>query len=395
MEEDEGREKMQLDYFYGSSSEHFRFYQIPALLLEEECYRKLRDTAKLLYGVLLSQLSLSRKNGWIEPETGRVYIHYNLRYLAECLGHSTNTITRAMQDLCEAGLLRRRRRGRGLPDILYVMDFTTTARNTGEKTHKTEVDKADDVQEGINVRAGKQESANNNSSFVAMKDVEIDNTEISDRELSYKGKSQELNGEKRPDGDEEVSVTEIYQSILKEQINYSYLLKNNPLDAELIEEILSVMVDSFTTRRKYLRVNGGDRSVNEVQNRLKRIDASHIEYILRCMKESTKKIVNPPLFLLTALYNAPATINTYYNALAAHDMSHGFFADHSDGESPSAGNSRQEGEKDILGQGKTVGEIEKERKNMGQEDANRDADYDALEVFLLHREMQGDSDKGG
>ena len=52
---------MRLDYFYNTEGENFRFYQIPALLLEEEEYRGISDTAKILYGVLLSRLALSRK----------------------------------------------------------------------------------------------------------------------------------------------------------------------------------------------------------------------------------------------------------------------------------------------------------------------------------------------
>ena len=39
-----------LDYFYGSEGEQYRFYQIPAILLEDEEYKKISDTAKLLYG---------------------------------------------------------------------------------------------------------------------------------------------------------------------------------------------------------------------------------------------------------------------------------------------------------------------------------------------------------
>ena len=54
---------MRLDYFYNTEGENFRFYQIPALLLEEEEYRGISDTAKILYGVLLSRLALSRKKG--------------------------------------------------------------------------------------------------------------------------------------------------------------------------------------------------------------------------------------------------------------------------------------------------------------------------------------------
>ena len=62
-----------LDYFYGSEGEQYRFYQIPAILLEDEEYKKISDTAKLLYGILLSRLALSKKNNWIEKETNRVY----------------------------------------------------------------------------------------------------------------------------------------------------------------------------------------------------------------------------------------------------------------------------------------------------------------------------------
>ena len=50
-----------LDYFYGSEGEQYRFYQIPAILLEDEEYKKISDTAKLLYGILLSGLLCLKK----------------------------------------------------------------------------------------------------------------------------------------------------------------------------------------------------------------------------------------------------------------------------------------------------------------------------------------------
>ena len=59
-----------LDYFYGSEGEQYRFYQIPAILLEDEEYKKISDTAKLLYGILLSRLALSKKNNWIDFNCG-------------------------------------------------------------------------------------------------------------------------------------------------------------------------------------------------------------------------------------------------------------------------------------------------------------------------------------
>lgn len=104
---------MRLDYFYNTEGENFRFYQIPALLLEEEEYRGISDTAKILYGVLLSRLALSRKNSWIEKDTGRLYITYNLKQLVEKLGRSDRTISKAMKQLSEVGLIEKKKRGQG------------------------------------------------------------------------------------------------------------------------------------------------------------------------------------------------------------------------------------------------------------------------------------------
>lgn len=59
-----------LDYFYGSEGEQYRFYQIPAVLLEDDEYKKISDTAKILYGILLSRLAMSKKNNWIEEDYG-------------------------------------------------------------------------------------------------------------------------------------------------------------------------------------------------------------------------------------------------------------------------------------------------------------------------------------
>ena len=50
------------------------------------------------------------------------------------------------------------------------------------------------------------------------------------------------------------------------------------------------------------------------------LNYSHIEYVLFCLNRNTTKVGNIKAYLLTALYNAPATINSYYQAEVNHDM---------------------------------------------------------------------------
>ena len=51
-----------------------------------------------------------------------------------------------------------------------------------------------------------------------------------------------------------------------------------------------------------------------VKSKFLKLNHSHIEYVLECMKNSTAKIHNIRAYLLTALYHAPETIHHYYAA---------------------------------------------------------------------------------
>ena len=64
---------MTLDYFYGEQADQFTFYRIPKALFTEERFKPISAEAKILYGILLDRMSLSRRNGWLD-EQSRVFI---------------------------------------------------------------------------------------------------------------------------------------------------------------------------------------------------------------------------------------------------------------------------------------------------------------------------------
>ena len=59
------------DYFHGGESDHFAFFRMPKLLFTDPEFRSISTEAKMLYGLLLDRMELSRRNGWIDSE-GRV-----------------------------------------------------------------------------------------------------------------------------------------------------------------------------------------------------------------------------------------------------------------------------------------------------------------------------------
>lgn len=105
---------------------------------------------------------------------------------------------------------------------------------------------------------------------------------------------------------------------VKENIGYGQLRER--YDREVIDEILTLITDALCSTRTTLRIGGGEIPIEAVKDRFWQLEQSHIEYVLDRMMETTTKIRNIRGYLLTALYNAPATIGHFFQAEVQHDL---------------------------------------------------------------------------
>ena len=88
--------------------------------------------AKTLYGILLDRMGLSVKNGWLD-EQGRVYIIFPVQEVMDALGCADNKATKLFRELEKFGLIERKRRGLGKPNLIYVKNFADPrCRNRGK-----------------------------------------------------------------------------------------------------------------------------------------------------------------------------------------------------------------------------------------------------------------------
>ena len=113
---------------------------------------------------------------------------------------------------------------------------------------------------------------------------------------------------------------ESYRKLILENIEYDYLIQNRQLDRDRLDELVELMVDTVCSRRETIRIAGDDYPAEVVKSRFLKLDSSHIEYVLDRMRENTTYVRNIKKYLLAALYNAPATIDSYYTSLVSHDM---------------------------------------------------------------------------
>ena len=101
------------NYYYGSQADQFSFIRIPKIMLIDNTFSDLSLQAKVLYGVLLDRMSLSRKNGWLDAEN-RVFIIYQIGEIQKDLGFSKKKSIDLLAELEKFGLLEKKRRGHGL-----------------------------------------------------------------------------------------------------------------------------------------------------------------------------------------------------------------------------------------------------------------------------------------
>ncbi len=90
-------------------------------------------------------------------------------------------------------------------------------------------------------------------------------------------------------------------------------------DRETVDELVNSSPMCFAAARQPSALV--ERLKSEiVKQRLSALQQSHIEYVLECMRKNTTKIRNIRGYLLTVLYNAPTTIEHYYQAAVQHDL---------------------------------------------------------------------------
>ena len=99
-----------------------------------------------------------------------------------------------------------------------------------------------------------------------------------------------------------------------------HLIQDSHIDREQLDEIAELIVDTVCSARKTIRVAGDDYPAEVVKSRFMKLDSSHVQYVMDCMRDNTTYVRNIKKYLLAALYNAPVTIGNYYSSLVQHDM---------------------------------------------------------------------------
>ena len=347
--------QIQFDYYYGIEAEQFSFYRVPRLLIKDERFKGLSSDAKLLYGLMLDRMSLSMKNGWLDEEN-RAYIIYTLDTVMEDLGCAKATCVKIMKELDSdngIGLIEKKRRGLGKPDIIYVknfilrtskdvknndeseesiqqnreveeVDLSESEKSTyrGRKNRLQGVGKTDfkrsenTTYRGRKIRTtevGKIDPINTKYNYTDISNTDRNNTDLINLSDSSEQQSMDLM--------EEMELFQMNTALVKRNIEYDCLVQRCRLgEQQQLDEIVALIVETISIERENITISGVKYPYQFVKSRLLLLEESHIEYVLDCLHENTREVKNIKAYLLTCLMNSITTIGNYYQAKVNHDM---------------------------------------------------------------------------
>ena len=270
--------KMTFNYFYGTEADQFSFYRIPKALFTDSYFKDLSSDAKILYGLMLDRMSLSIKNQWFDDKN-RAYIYFSIEDIMELLNCGRNKAIKSMRELDdETGIAN------------FMKSQNQTSRSPENKLQEVYI-------------------SNPN------------NTNLSDTEMNDNKSNPIISvDEKRFDSDNRSEDYQAYENLVKETIDYESLEVTHHDDMRQVDEIVNLIVETVMCKNDKILIASNWYPASLVKKKFLMLTYSHIEYVLHCMSGNTTKVKNIKKYLLAALFNAPSTMNGYYQAEVNHDM---------------------------------------------------------------------------
>lgn len=328
-------QKVSFNYFYGSQADQYSFYRIPKALFKNDYFRGLSSDAKILYGLMLDRMSLSIKNQWFDHEN-RAYIYFSIEDIMELLNCGRNKAVKSLQELDSEngiGLIEKKRQGFGKTNIIYVKSFMMAdEEKTAEdipSDQETEPQKftiqtyegEESDQEVYKTNFKKSQKQTSRSPENKLQEVCKTNSIYNN--LSYNKENDtesDLIGSSQMRSTEGMTTMQAYGSLIKENIDYDNLLITHPFEQELIQGIYELILETVLCQNEEILIASNWYPVQLVKSKFLKLKYSHIEYVIECLKKNTSKVKNIKKYMLAALFNAPTTIDGYYQAEVNHDM---------------------------------------------------------------------------
>lgn len=261
------------------------FLMCPRDLFENPKYQHISMETKSLFIMILDRCKLSCRNSdKFTDENGAVYAIYTIEEICKKFRCGKNKAVRMLRELESADLIYRKRKLSCMPYRIYVTE---------------------EFSEFSKAEFGN--SQNGNSRVPEIKPPELPKREHSNNNKSnnYISNNSSIIGFGRTEDE------------IREQIEYDCLVCDEI--RKLLDEIVMIISDVLNGTSPTVRVGRDDMPRGVVISRFCKLDSEHILYVISELRNNTQKIRNMKPYLITLLYNAPATMENEATALYSYN----------------------------------------------------------------------------
>ena len=268
----------------------------------------LRDRALSLKAKGLLSLMLSLPEDW----------DYTTRGLARICRDGLDSICATVRELEGAGYIVRKRERRAdgtLGGIEYTILEQPQQADAPKRENPVQAENALDAPKRAFPEQVKPDQDNPAHLNIQEQSKEKQNTDVFTSFPSFHrgGKSLQDDVERRRE----------YREQIRENIDYDYLTNYTNADRGRLDELVALMLDTVCSNKAAIRVAGEELPAEVVRARLLKLTGAHLLYVLDCVRENTTDVRHVKPYLLTALYNAPLTMDNHYALMVGHDLSGG------------------------------------------------------------------------
>lgn len=329
------------------------YIRLPKDIIENE--RKLPEKAVRLYAMMLDRYSLSVKNNWNDKKG--TYIFFTQSEIQERLSVKKRRASSLLAALKEAHLITCRKQP-GRPDRIYltaqsVSNISYQDSSVNNKSNKSQEKKQesqdfydfyvsffedtvyrdmDECRKTVQGTAASTNTPENTEGICGRKAVSIKKRRCKkhmekrcttggaekvhhNNNTNIKTKSNIFNQSKTKKKDAIIPAHEKYRKNFAKQIEYDALIVDEP-ENNYLPLIVEAAADLFASEKDYIQCAGSMRWSHDVKSRLREVNFTHVKYILECIRGTSAPIRNPKAYILTCLFNAPATMGAYYEQQA-------------------------------------------------------------------------------
>ena len=302
------------DYIYQKADCRCQFFKMPMSLFTDDNFTAISNEAKLLYGLLLDRTGLSLMNDWTD-ENGRVYINFTNAEVCRMLKIGAAKAVKTFKELVMVGLIERIRIGLGKPDRIFVKHIAQP-----EEQHDAAPESEPEfVPEEVTFDTETSACSESETQEFSAAQVSHNNNQNNRCRTIQSNLSGQREKRISPE------LVALYREQIKANIEYDWFTdcyadhEKISGSQEELDELVELMTECACATNP-IRIHGQEMPAEVVKSRMMKLTSEHIQYVFDCLARTTTKIGNIKAYLLTALYNAPATISSYYSSLVRHHM---------------------------------------------------------------------------